>query len=160
MIISDIQRKIEGISLARTSRIHTRHGYDFNNRQSFDYTPEPIPHFDQRPLYDNRYSKFYSPNYAPRLSPYSPSPKEDIPYYHPDFRANNHPGLSRKLRMPEGNMRFGETIRREDIRMDSGQSYTRKSRNVMNHSKESREVMEHKHTPGFNLLERVMSKQM
>lgn len=112
MIIADIQRKIEGISLTRTSRINTRHGYEFNNRQPYDYTPEPLPHFEQRPPYDNRYSKFYSPNYAPRLSPYSRPPKEDIPYCHQDFRATNHPAISRKLRIPEGNMRFGETMRR------------------------------------------------
>lgn len=73
MIISDIQRKIEGISMARTSRINTRHGYDLHRQYQQDYNPDPlpIPHFEQRPPYENRYSKFYSPNYTSRLSPYS-----------------------------------------------------------------------------------------
>lgn len=52
MIISDIQRKIEGISMARTSRINTRHGYEFINRQyGQEYNQEPLPHFEQRPPY-------------------------------------------------------------------------------------------------------------
>jgi hypothetical protein len=46
------------------------------------------------------------------------------------------------------------------MRMENGQGYTRKSRNVMNHSKESREGIEHKSPSGLNLLERVMGKKM
>jgi hypothetical protein len=83
MVIADIQRKIEGISMARTSRINTRHGYDLP-RPYPDYNPDP-PHFEQRPPYENRYSKFYSPNYTSRLSPYSRghNPKEELLYSQP-----------------------------------------------------------------------------
>jgi hypothetical protein len=72
MIIGEIQRKIEGISMTRSSRINTRQGYELPNRQyAPEFNNEHVPHFEHRPPFENRYSKFYSPNYATRLSPYS-----------------------------------------------------------------------------------------
>lgn len=119
MIISDIQRKIEGISMARTSRINSRNvPYEYTSRQyPPEFNPDMLHHYEQRPPFENRYGKFYSPTYSSRLSPFSRNShiKEEIFYNQPDsYRPSNaYTGTSRKLRM--------------------GDVYPRKSR--INHSK-------------------------
>jgi hypothetical protein len=79
LIISDIQRRIEGISFSRNSRINT-------HEHAPHYPPPPPPNYDR---FDSSYpeqngsqyfernqnnrggNKYYSPNYtAPRVSPY------------------------------------------------------------------------------------------
>lgn len=86
LLIADIQRKIDGISFARTSRVSTR-PYDYFEPH-YDNTYQPpthqqTPHFFERQVEPTpRYSKYYSPNYTPnnRHSPYSRNSfKEDLP---------------------------------------------------------------------------------
>lgn len=78
MVIAEVQRKIEGIGMARTSRINTRAPYEVPSRQFQNEFMQAQPMFDMRAPYDTRFSKFYSPTYAPRLSPYSSSRSPNI----------------------------------------------------------------------------------